>query len=132
VVKIADSGAATIRALLEEPSVALGGAVEALGAGLVGTERSGGTVPPSTGQAIGKLQTFYGNLMRRVERVDTSNGQGKRLALSGLASMMSGLSRFEEGIAVGAAEDQAQKALGEAWADLRRGAEGIERAEAEL
>jgi hypothetical protein len=131
VVKIADRGAATIRALLEEESASMGKTVEAVGAGLINAEESQGTDSASAGTAIFKLRSYYEDLARRIERIDTSDGRGKRLALSGLKTMVAGLSRFEEGI-VGAGSDPAQKALGEAASKLLQGAEQVERVEAEL
>jgi hypothetical protein len=131
VVKIADVGAATIRALLEEETAALGNAVEAIGAGLVTTEESQGNDSAAAGSAIFKLKSSYEALARRIERIDTSLDQGKRQALSGLKTMVAGLKQFEEGL-VNAGSDPSQQALAAAASKLLQGAQQIERAEAEL
>jgi hypothetical protein len=131
VVKIADVGAATIRALLEEESSSLGKTVEAVGAGILTAEGSQGADSAAAGTAIFKLRSYYENLARRIERIDTSDGSAKRRAISGLKTMAAGLTSFEEGI-VNAGSDPAQKALAEAASKLLQGAEQVERAEAEL
>jgi hypothetical protein len=130
-VKIADVGAATIRALLEEETASLGKTVEAVGAGLLTTEESRGTNSAAAGSAIFKLKSYYEGLARRIERIDTDDGPGKRRAISGLKTMVAGLTRFEEGV-VNAGSDGSQRALAQAASELLQGAEQVERAEAEL
>jgi hypothetical protein len=126
-VRIADSGAATIRALLEESSSTLSRAEAALNQGLQSAQGLQGEVPTSTYTAIEKMVTFYSGLKRRIEGIQTSEGQGKRLAVSGVGIMVGGLTQLRSGIE-GGATTQAQEELGQAVVKLELAAGEMERA----
>jgi hypothetical protein len=128
---IADFGAATIKALIEEPSTELAAAVEKLGAGLAAAEGLNGEVPPSTDAAITKLRGIYSALAQRIKSTGTDNSGPKNEALAGLAAMDVGLSQLQTGIQDGYGK-AAEKALEQATKKMERAANQLDHAAASI
>jgi hypothetical protein len=123
----ADLGAAIIKNLLEEPSVKLEEDMEAL-------QYAMGQVDPETGAItdaqppIARVRTFYAALAGRIREVSTAEAEGaRRLALTGLKQMDSGLGQLASVVAQNAAAS-AEKEIEAAVRQMEQGSQALARA----
>jgi hypothetical protein len=121
-----DPGAAKIAALLDAPSIELEAAVDALADALETAdpkEAEGARLPPSALGPIGRLQSYYRGLHRRIDETETGNAGGRGEAERGLKRMEAGLQAFAAAVRL-EGEEAAQEA--------KRGAAQMDRAGGEI
>jgi hypothetical protein len=124
-----DPGAAKIAELLDAPSTELEAAVDALADALETAdpkESEGARLPPGALAPIGRLQSYYRGLHRRIDETESGNGGGRDEAERGLKRMEEGLQTFAAAVRL-EGEEAAQEAK-RAAAEMDRAGGEIERA----
>ena len=124
-----DPGAVKIAELLDAPSTELEAAVDALAEALEATEpkeSEGAPLPQSALAPIGRLQSYYRGLHRRIDETESGNAAGRHEAERGVQRMEEGLRSFAA--AVGLEGEEAAKEAKLAAAEMDRAGGEIARA----
>jgi hypothetical protein len=124
---MADAGAARIKALIETPSTTLGKAANKLRDGLAAATNEEEAVGPGTIEAVEKMRSFYADLSRQIEAIDTGSSGAQNEALAALTRLDTGLGNFLQALYETNGET-AEKELGNAKRRIARGGADLARA----
>jgi hypothetical protein len=128
---MADAGGARIKALIDTPSLTLGKASRKLNEGLAAASADEEGVSQTTIAALEKMRTFYSDLARQIEEIDTRERGPQNEALAALTRLDRGLGNFLQALYETNGET-AEKELRNANRRIARGSADLERAGAAI